>query len=381
MKLLHTSDWHLGMLCRNGLDYSADQRFFIDKICEIALAEQADGIIIAGDVFDKSIASQEAIQIYDEAMTHMCNDLHLKVYIVAGNHDGAGRLAQCNELLRNSGLYIAGSLTRNPYVVRGEDTDVYLLPWISTDRVKSIYPEASDDINSLEDAYRVVLDEYRKTFIKGHRNVLVSHSYIVNAETSVSDRAAVIGTAAMIGTGVFNDFDYVALGHIHGPQQVAPNIRYSGTPMAYSFGKEEKQIKSITIIDTESFEQKVIPVPALNERHTLSGTYDELLAAEYPANVTDGYVRLEITDRYVGLEGISLLRDKYKRIMEFSSKGFDNEDAGINVTVDDLERIESDPEALFESYCREIIGGEVTPNLKALFMGALGEYEQEVETE
>lgn len=380
MKLIHTSDWHLGMLCRNGQTYADDQRFFIEKICETALKEGAEGIIIAGDIFDKSIAAQEAISLYDEAMTHICNDLKLKVYIVAGNHDGAERLAQCNTLLRNSGLFIAGALEKEPQVVHEGDTDIYLLPWISTDKVKSIYPEVAEQVTGLEAAYQVVLDKYRAAFVPGHRNILVSHSFVVGAETSTSDRSAVVGNATMVGSFVFDGFDYVALGHIHGPQQIKEHIRYSGTPMAYSFGKEETQEKSITLIDTESMEQTIIPLPVLNKRTTLKGNYEDILAADFDRDIVDGYVRLEIEDQYVGLDAIALLREKYKHLLEISSRNYENGDSKITMTVEELEAFESDPKVLFTRYCQDVMGGEVPDRLQDLFMKALKQYEQE-ETE
>ncbi len=225
MKFLHTSDWHLGLSFRGGVSYAEDQKYAIKNILKIASDENVDGILLAGDIFDKSIASSEAIHTYDEAMTDICVTMGIPVYAIAGNHDGAERISQCSELLKKSGLYIAGSLEEKPEVINLGDTDIYLLPWISTDRVISVYPEKADEIRSLEDAYNVVLDALRDSFIKGHKNILVAHAFIVNAETSVSDRAAEVGKASMIGSHVFDGFDYVALGHLHGPQKVNSIIR------------------------------------------------------------------------------------------------------------------------------------------------------------
>lgn len=122
MKFLHTSDWHLGMTWRGGISYRKDQEFMIRQICRIAAEEQVDGILLAGDIFDKSIASQEALELYDEAMTEICNGLRIPVYLIAGNHDGAQRIAQCSALLEKSGLYIAGALTGKPQKVRNGNT-------------------------------------------------------------------------------------------------------------------------------------------------------------------------------------------------------------------------------------------------------------------
>ena len=378
MKFLHTSDWHLGMTFRGGVSYSLDQKYAIQKICEIAVNEKVEGILLAGDVFDKSIASTEAIHIYNELMTYICASLEIPVYVIAGNHDGAERISQCSELLKKSGLYIAGALSDKPHVINIGDVDIYLLPWISTDRVKATYPDRAEEINSMEDAYKVVLDKYRESFVKNHKHILVAHAFIVDAETSVSDRAAEVGKATMVGSFVFDGFDYVALGHLHGPQRINDRIRYSGSPMAYSFGKEEKQEKSVTIIDTETWEQKTVPIPQLHRRTTLTGTFEELMKADYDNEIKDGYVRLEVTDSYVGLDSIAAFREKYKNLLEVSSKGFDRDDAKITMTIEELEKANTDPEAVFEQYCKDILDEVPSEHLVKLFKDALEEYKKEV---
>lgn len=378
MRFLHTSDWHLGMTFRGGVSYAMDQKYAVEKICQIALDEKVDGILLAGDVFDKSIASTEALSVYDEVMTYICVTLGIPVYIIAGNHDGAERISQCNELLKKSGLYIAGRLSDKPQVINTGDVDIYLLPWISTDRVKAVYPDKADEIDSMEDAYKVVLDKYRSSFDKKHKNILVAHAFIVNAETSVSDRAAEVGKATMIGSYVFEGFDYVALGHLHGPQQISKNIRYSGSPMAYSFGKEEKQEKSVTIIDTCSWEQKIVPVPQLHKRTTLTGTFRELMDADLDDDIKEGYVRLEVTDSYVGMDSMAAFREQYKNLLEVTGKGIDRDDAKITMTIEEFENADTDPEKVFTQYCKDILDEAPSEHLISLFKDALKEYDKGV---
>ena len=378
MRLLHTSDWHLGMTFRGGISYKTDQEFAIQKICEIALDEKVDGILLAGDVFDKSIATLDALQTYNDVITYICAKLDIPVYMIAGNHDGADRISQCYELLKKSGLYIAGALKKEPFVVSLSDTDIYLLPWISTDKVKSIYPDDAEKIQSMEDAYRVVLDHYRNEFKPGKKNILVAHAFIVNAETSTSDRAAEVGTATMVGTSVFNGFDYVALGHLHGPQKINDHIRYSGTPMAYSFGKEELQEKSVVIVDTDTMKQKIVPIPQLRKRITLKGTYKELMEKEYPRDILDAYVRLEITDAFVSLDTISIFREKFVNLLEISGKSIEKEDAKITMTIDELEKVVTDPVEVFKRYCQDIMGNNPSGHILTLFKDASEKYEKEV---
>ncbi|MCR4907256.1 MAG: exonuclease SbcCD subunit D [Lachnospiraceae bacterium] len=377
MKFLHTSDWHLGLTFRGGMTYAEDQKYAIEGICRIAEEKKTDGILLSGDVFDRSIASPEALRLYDEVMTRICSALEIPVYMIAGNHDGAERISQLGGLLEKSGLHIAGALTKKPRAVNAGNVDIFLLPWISTDKVKAVYPDKADKINSMEDAYRVVLDEYRASFVKGHGNILVSHAYIVNAETSVSDRAAEVGKAAMVSSGLFDGFDYVALGHLHGPQQVNGKIRYSGSPMAYSFGKEEKQVKSVTIIDTDTWTQEIVPVPQLHKRTTLTGTFDELMKADFDDDILNGYVRLEVTDSFVGMDSIAAFREKYRNLLEVSGKSFEREDAAITMTIEEFENADTDPESVFIRYCRDILNETPGEHMMGLFKSALEEYVKE----
>ncbi len=379
MKLLHTSDWHLGMTFPGG-SYLEDQRFAVGQICRIAREENADGMIIAGDVFDKSVASAEAHGLYDELLTHICGELGIPVYMIAGNHDSPERLAQLEGLLKKSGLYIAGSLRSEPYTVSSGDTDIYLLPWISTDRVKSVYPDTAGSVESLEDAYRALLDKYRESFSPGRKRVLVAHAYIVDGETSESDRAAELGGAATVGAGVFEGFDYVALGHLHGPQQISERIRYSGTFMPYSFGREEKQVKSVTLIDTDTGQQKIVPVPLLHKRATLTGTREELLRGDMDEDIRRGYVRLDVTDSYVGAELISRFREIYENPLETVGKSLEAEGSRVTMTAAEYENAAGDPESVFVRFCRDIMGREPEERWTELFGAALKEYEKE-ETE
>jgi exonuclease SbcD len=366
------------MTFRGGVSYVQDQAHVIGEICRIAVDEKVDGILLAGDVFDKSIASTDGLRLYNEKMTYICATLGIPVYMIAGNHDGAERVSQCNELLKKSGLFIAGSLLAKPQVINAGDVDIYMLPWISTDRVRATYPDRAEEINSMEDAYKVVLDDYRESFVKDHKNILVAHAFIVDAETSVSDRAAEVGKATMVGSHVFDGFDYVALGHLHGPQQVNEKIRYSGTPMAYSFGKEEKQEKSVVIVDTDTWEQKLVPIPQLHKRTTLTGTFDELMKADFDDDIKDGYVRLDITDSYVGMDSMAAFRERYKNLLEVSGKSFERDDAKITMTMEEFESADTSPETIFAQYCKDMLEEAPSEHLITLFKDALEDYEKGV---
>ena len=378
MKILHTSDWHLGMLV-NGVDISEDQIFFIDQIREIVRDEKIDVVLIAGDVFDRANVSGGAIKLYDDAVTGLCSGDGAKTVVIAGNHDGAERLSQCSRLLAGSGLYIAGTLTRPVMKAEFGEADIYMLPWADTARVRYEFPEKAEEITNAESALRVICDSIRESMDRSKRNILVTHAFIMNAETSVSDRTAEIGFASAVSADVFEGFDYVALGHIHKPQDIAGNIRYSGTPMPYSFGREETQEKSVTIIDTADMSRRIVPLKLLHERNTLKGTLDEIMKADVPDEVKNGYVRVELTDKFLGTETMMALRDVYPNILEGRGLTYDEGGAKATITAEDLKRAASDPASIFRSFCMDVIRTEPDDKQMKLFMEAYEEEEEELQ--
>ena len=376
MIFLHTSDWHLGAT-GGERDLWDDQKYFIDAICGIVREKRVDAVLLAGDVYDRSVPAASAIGLYDYAMNRLCGELGVKVLTIAGNHDSAERLASCAGLLDKAGLYLQGATQREPRVVEFADSQVFFLPWMTEEKIKSLYPEERDGITDLTEAYRVAVNHMREKFIPGKHHLLLSHAFITNAETSTSDRAAEIGFATQVPASVFEGFDYVALGHIHKPQQVNPFIRYSGSPMEYSFGREERQEKSVTLIDTASMTQEVVPLPLLHRWTTLPDCYEALLAGEYPEEIREGYVRLNVTDTAVGLDMLSRLRQVYPNALVVAGKTYDGEDTTITLTMEQLEQMESDPAEVFKSFCREEMGQEATDHFLQLFARAVEEADAE----
>ena len=373
MIFLHTSDWHLGAT-EGERELREDQYFFIDEICRIIEERQVDAVLLAGDVYDRSVGSASAIRLYNYAMERICRDLKKTVLTIAGNHDSADRLSSCGSLLEKAGLYISGAAEQEARVVAFDDAEVFLLPWVTEEKVRSLYPE--ERISDLTCAYQVLTDHMRERFSPDKKHIVVSHAFITNAETSTSDRAAEIGFATQVSASVFDGFDYVALGHIHKPQNVNSHIRYSGTPMPYSFGKEELQEKSVTLLDTETMTQEIVPLPLLHQRRTLTGTYEELLNPDCPEEVRTGYVRLNVTDTALGLELLSNLRQVYPHPLVVSGKAYEGDETTISLTMEEFEQMENDPSQVFRSFCREEMGQEATPHFVELFEKAVSRYEE-----
>lgn len=367
MKLIHTSDWHLGMSVGTG-SYAADQRYFLEQLYELIKTERVEAVLLSGDVYDSGVVGAEAIGLYNEAVTALCMELGVKLIVIAGNHDSAARLASCRELLKSAGLYVTGRLERDvePVLLDGGKVAVYSLPFFGRDEVTALFPERKGDIRSQETAAMVVCDHIRQTMDKERFNIVLSHSLTVNAELSDSDRSARVGFAAAVSKDVFKEFHYVALGHIHKPQAVAPHIRYSGSPLKYSFGSEEKQEKGVVLIDTDTGEQTFVPFAPLHDRKTVEGTYEEITARE---DLQNDYLRLYVTDRYAGLELVADLRERFPYLLEVYGKGLTESESLSALSVEELQSL--DENDIMEKFMAENFRFEPSPEQRKLFQEVL----------
>ena len=358
MRILHTSDWHLGMSVGTGT-LAGDQRFFLEQLYSIIEEEQADILLLAGDVYDSSVSNAEAISVYNEATTRICADMGKKMVVIAGNHDGAERLAACSELLKGAGLYVSGRLTREITPILAANTAIYPLPFFNREEVIALFPEKSTEITSQEKAMKVVCDHIREEMDPSRFNIVVAHALIVSAELSESDRSARVGQASAVSKDVFEGFDYVALGHIHKPQMIDEHICYSGSPVKYSFGNEEGQQKGVVLIDTESSEIRTIPIQMLHDRKTVRGTYEEIIERE---DLSEDYLRLYVSDRYAGLELLSALQQKFPYLLELYGKALEEGDGQTALTVGELQSL--DEVDIMMRFCGE--NGGALPNEEQL---------------
>jgi exonuclease SbcD len=338
MKLIHTSDWHFGMPVGTG-SYAEDQRHFLSQLYDLIQQERVEAVLLAGDVYDSSVTNADAIALFNEAATKLCMDLGVKFVVIAGNHDSAARLAACRDLLRASGMYVTGRLERDvePVLLDGGKVAVYSLPFFGREEVSALYPERAEEIRSSETAMLVVCDEIRNKMDKKRRNIVISHAMIVNAELSESDRSARVGNATAISKDVFDGFDYVALGHIHKPQVIAPHIRYSGSPVKYSFGSEETQQKGVVLIDTDTMEQRFVPFTQLRERRTVEGAYEELLER---TELAGDYLRIRLTDRFAVLEVQAELRQRFPYVLEISGMSLAENEEGSVLSLEGLQKMD-----------------------------------------
>ena len=367
MKLLHTSDWHFGMTLGTG-SYAEDQRFFLERLYDLIREEKIEALLLSGDIYDSSVVSADAIGLYNEAMTRLCLDMGVTVISIAGNHDSAPRLSACRELLKGAGLHITGKVERNPepVLLDGGKVAVYSIPFFTRDEITALLPEKKDQIRNTETAMLAYCDHIRQRMDENRKNIVLSHSLIVGSELSESDRSARVGFATAISKDVFAGFDYVALGHIHKPQAIENHIRYSGSPLKYSFGAEEKQEKGIVLIDTDTMDIRFVPIAPLRERRSVTGTFEEILNRE---DIREDYLRLYVTDKYAGLDLIGQLREKFPWLLEVYGKSLTEEGELSVLTVEELEEMKE--EDIMIRFLAENFSAEPSPEQLQLFRDVL----------
>lgn len=376
MKLLHTSDWHLGRMIF-GRSLLPDQEAFLkDVFLPAAKEERPDCILLAGDIFDRQIAPVEAIRLFDYVIAEI-HKLKIPLAVIAGNHDGADRIAIGAPLLRQSGIFIAARLEDAflPLTVQaGDETaDIYLLPYCEPAMVRQFLH--NDDIHGFQDAYAAILDEIKKTFRPNVLHILVSHCFVAGGKISDSESPVYVGGSGEVNPAVFDGFDYVALGHLHAPQRAGEHGRYSGSPLKYSFD-EEHQRKSLTMLEIgmQDFQIRELPVKPLHDMRTISGTMMELLTRE-PQETDKDYLFIRVTDKNPVYMPAEQLRTRYPNLLSVSCDWLNPAEAagGDSVLREQLLHRKIDEMTVFEQFMKQICGAEMDENDRALFLQALNE--------
>lgn len=320
MKIIHLSDLHIGKRL-NDFSMIEDQKYILDRILEIIDSESPDGIVIAGDVYDKSVPSAEAVSLFDEFLVGL-SKRSLPVYIISGNHDSADRLAFANRLIELSGVYISSAYNGNivQYSLKDEygAVNIYMLPFIKPVNVRQALEV--EEIESYTDAVSVAIEKMNLN--KNDRNILVAHQFVMGAKPSDSEDISV-GGLDNVAAYVFKDFDYVALGHIHGPQNIgSEKIRYCGTPLKYSLSEANHE-KSVTVVEIGKKGDLVIntvPLKPLRDTVEIRGKFDEISQKSYyeNTNLQNDYVYIVLTDEEDIPDAKSKLNKIYKNIMNLS---------------------------------------------------------------
>lgn len=319
MKLIHLSDLHLGKRIY-GFSMIEDQRYILEQILDIVNKEKPDGVILAGDLYDKSIPPAEAVKLFDWFLTALSNK-GLAVFVISGNHDSAERIAFGAGLMSGNHVYVSPVYDGTVKKVELEDeygpVDIWLMPFLKPVTVRQALKE--EKIEGYQNAVETVLSNLK--IDNNRRNVIAAHQFVTGAILCESEELNV-GGLDQIGAEVFADFDYVALGHIHSPQKAGrDSVRYCGTPLKYSFSETE-QTKSLTVV--ELFEKgrveiRTIPLVPLRDMRKLRGTYMELMDPAFYLNGNrEDYIHITLTDEDDIPDGMQKLRVVYPNLMQLT---------------------------------------------------------------
>jgi len=338
MKLIHLSDLHLG---RRFKEFSLleDQRDILLRIIAVIDAEKPDAVLIAGDVYDKSVPSAEAVQLFDDFLCRLAQR-RLQVFVISGNHDSPERIAFASRLIDASGVHLSpvydGTVTPVTLTDAYGPVEVYMLPFVKPVHVRRWYPD--EPIESYTDALRVAVE--KMAVDPARRNVLVTHQFVTGAARSESEEVSV-GGADNVDASVFEVFDYVALGHIHGPQNIGtPRIRYCGTPLKYSFSeaKHEKSVTVVTLGEKGALDVKTVPLAPKHDLREIRGTCAELTERSYYGGTnTEDYLRITLTDEEDVPDAAGKLRMIYPNLMEIA---YDNSRTRADSRIDGARDVE-----------------------------------------
>lgn len=351
MKLFHLSDLHIGKRV-NEFSMIEDQKYILTQILYAADQEKPDGILISGDVYDRTIPTAEAVQVFDAFLTRL-SEQKIPAFIISGNHDSAERLAFGSSLMGKSGIYFSkvydGTVEKIPMQDAYGTVWIYLLPFLRPSTIRHALPERAEEVRSAADAVRIALEQTK--IDEKERNVLLAHQFVTGAKRCDAEELQV-GDVDQIPAELFALFEYVALGHIHSPQKVGrETVRYCGAPLKYSFS-EAGQEKSITVVELKekgSVDLRTIPLKPLHDLRKIRGTYLEVTAKSFYENRDcEDYLQVTLTDEEDVPDGMAKLRTIYPNLMRLE---YDNKRTRSNAEVRAAERVEEKSELeLFQEF-------------------------------
>ena len=377
MKFAHIADLHIGKRVH---DFSMleDQRYILDQMLGIFEEQRVDGILIAGDVYDKVVPSAEAVQLFDEFITRLAK-LKMPVYMISGNHDSAERLSFGAKLFESSDIYISQVYDGNVKKIGLEDeyglVNVYLLPFLKPATVRHVLQR--DDIESYEDGVMAALQECEVD--ASQRNILAAHQFVTGADRCDSEETSV-GGLDNVSAEVFDKFDYVALGHIHRPQKMGrETLRYSGTPLKYSFSEvdHKKSVTIVELLEKGNVQINTVPLVPMRDMRKVRGTYMEVTEKErYTAENKMDYLQITLTDEEDVPGALQKLRTIYPNLMRLE---YDNKRTRENREVQAVEAQEQKSELELFGEFYELLNNEPMKEEQTEFMERLIQNLKEVQ--
>ena len=325
MRMIHTADWHLGKSLK-GMSLLEDQQYILGEFLKLVDDSAPEAVIIAGDIYDRAVPPTEAVELFDEILTKLLLEKKIPVLYISGNHDSAVRLHFGSRLLSSAGLFVRGELTEDPAPVILEDEagPVYfsLIPYLEPAKAAAVF--GRKERLDFEAAHALVLDRARAAIPKGKRSVAVAHAFLAGGVPSESERPLSVGGSDSVSPGLFRDFCYTALGHLHGPQRAgAESIRYSGSPLKYSFD-EASQKKGVTLVELDaggSVRTEHLPLTPRRDVRIVEGQMAELRTDRERYPVSEDYVLARLRDTEPVLNAREKLEAVYPNLLAVERVG------------------------------------------------------------
>ncbi|MCI6693939.1 MAG: exonuclease SbcCD subunit D [Clostridium sp.] len=367
MRIFHMGDWHIGKLV-NGFYMTEDQEYILEELCSVIKEKKPDVLLIAGDLYDRSVPPVHAVELLNKYLRKIVKDLNTKIIAIAGNHDSNERIDFASSLLCDSGLYITGTLKRNIEKIVLEDEhgkiNFYPIPYADVPVVRELFQD--ENIKNYNLAMAKIMEEINKDFNSNERNIAIAHGYITKIndgnieelEESDSEKPLSIGGTDFIDYKHFEKFNYTALGHLHGPQKVASDkIRYSGSLMKYSFS-EINQRKGVTIVDigeNGEIEVDFVDLKPRRDFRVKKGTLEALLK-DYKNENNEDYIKVILEDKGEILDPMAKLRSVYPNVMELVREEKLLKKSYNEVMSEEVKK--KSKVDLFKSFFNDIVGEE-----------------------
>ncbi|WP_141432378.1 exonuclease SbcCD subunit D [Bacillus sp. 03113] len=371
MKFIHTADWHLGKLV-HGVYMTEDQRFLLDQFLDLVEKEQPDAVVIAGDLFDRSVPPTDAIDLLNEILFKINVELKIPIIAISGNHDSPERLSFGSSWYRHSKFFLSGKLSNLFHPIQLEGVNFYLVPYAEPGMVRSILHD--DTIHTHHDAMKAIVGKIEEQLNPNEPNVLVGHAFVTGGKTSDSERILSVGGSGSVDADIFDPFSYVALGHLHSPDAIKHNkIKYAGSLLKYSFS-EVKQKKSVSIIEIEQngeFHQRLHSFTPKQDMREIEGYLEEILDPSfYHKQAVDDYLKITLLDDGALLDPIYKLRQIYPNVLHLERK-INLVDTKQKQAFNIIKEAKKTDLELFELFYKEMTTADFSADKRTVMMNVL----------
>lgn len=364
MKFIHTADWHLGKLV-HGVYMTENQREVLYQFVDVVAEEKPDAVVIAGDLYDRSVPPTDAVELLDEILFKINVELKTPIVAIAGNHDSAERLSFGSSWYKHSQFYLSGKLMNSFAPVRINGVNFYLVPYAEPGVVRQLLED--DSIHSHQEAMKRMIGKIEETLNPNEPNVLVGHAFVLGGVQSDSERILSVGGSGCVGAELFEPFSYTALGHLHSPDAIThEKVKYSGSLLKYSFS-EAKQRKSISIIEMDekgNFEHRYRSLTPSHDMREMEGYLEQLLDPQfYEKERTQDYLKINLLDEGALIDPINKLRQVYPNVLHLERK-IEMTDLKKKQSFNALRSEKKSEIDLFEQFYNEMTTSEFTVDKK-----------------